>query len=119
MGHDRRSNRGVWLQRKITLTTTDGKHIDVSGKAENFASDMKEKGSVVFDGMMAKGTDVVNNVKEKAPIVANNVASEVAGTMTKSRTRQRINTMNSRQKKKRARRKRTTTMRSGRNSAKR
>ena len=63
---------------KITLTTTDGKHIDVSGKAENFASDMKEKGSVVFDGMMAKGTDVVNNVKEKAPIVANNVASEVA-----------------------------------------
>lgn len=65
---------------KITLTTTDGKHIDVSGKAENFASDMKEKGSVVFDGMMAKGTDVVNNVKEKAPIVANNVASEVAGT---------------------------------------
>ena len=26
---------------KITLTTTDGKHIDVSGKAENFASDMK------------------------------------------------------------------------------
>ena len=68
---------------KITLTTTDGKHIDVSGKAENFASDMKEKGSVVFDGMMAKGTDVVNNVKEKAPIVANNVASEVAGTYDK------------------------------------
>ena len=53
---------------KITLTTTDGKHIDVSGKAENFASDMKEKGSVVFDGMMAKGTDV---------------ASEVAGTYDK------------------------------------
>ena len=46
---------------KITLTTTDGKHID----------------------MMAKGTDVVNNVKEKAPIVANNVASEVAGTYDK------------------------------------
>ncbi len=68
---------------KIELTTTDGKVIDVSGKAEDFANDVKEKGSVVFDGVMAKGTDVVQNVKEKAPIVVNDVASEVAGTYDK------------------------------------
>ncbi len=61
---------------RIELTTTDGKVIDITGKAENFASDAKEKGSVVFDGLKAKGTDVVNNVKEKAPNVVNDVVEK-------------------------------------------
>ena len=65
---------------RIELTTTDGKVIDVTGKAENFANDVKERGSVVFDGMMAKGTDVVNNVKEKAPGVVNDVVEKSAET---------------------------------------
>ena len=58
---------------KIELTTDDGKVIDISQKAEAAASEVKERGSVVFDEVVAKGTDVVNDVKEKAPGVFDDV----------------------------------------------
>lgn len=54
---------------KIELTKDDGTVIDVTEKAENLASDVKEKGSVVVDEVVAKGSAVANDVKEKAPEV--------------------------------------------------
>ena len=61
---------------KIELTTDEGKVIDLSEKAETVASDVKEKGSVVFDEVVAKGTVVVNNVKEKAPDVFEDIKAK-------------------------------------------
>lgn len=61
---------------KIELTTDEGKVIDLSEKAESVASDVKEKSSVVFDEVVAKGTVVVNNVKEKAPDVFEDIKTK-------------------------------------------
>lgn len=61
---------------KIELTTDDGKVIDISQKAEAAASEVKERGSVVIDEVVAKGTDVVNDVKEKAPGVIDDVVKK-------------------------------------------
>ena len=61
---------------KIELTTDDGKVIDISEKAENVASDVKEKSSVVLDEVVAKGTEVVQNVREKAPDVFEDLKSK-------------------------------------------
>lgn len=61
---------------KIELTTDDGKVIDISEKAEAAASEVKERGSVVIDEVVAKGTDMVNDVKEKAPGVIDNVVKK-------------------------------------------
>ena len=46
----------------VELTTTDGKVIDITKRAEGFASDVKEKGSVVLD----EGTGAYNSIKEAA-----------------------------------------------------
>ena len=69
----------VGFKCRVELTTTDGKVIDISKRAEGFAGDMKEKGSVVFDGVLEKGTGVVNSVKEKAPEVMNDVMEKGVG----------------------------------------
>lgn len=61
---------------KIELTTDDGKVIDISEKAEAAASEVKERGSVVIDEVVAKGTDMVNDVKEKAPGVIDDVVKK-------------------------------------------
>ena len=61
---------------KIELTTDDGRVIDISEKAEAAASEVKERGSVVIDEVVAKGTDVVNDVKEKAPGVIDDVVKK-------------------------------------------
>lgn len=66
----------VGFKCRVELTTTEGKVIDVTKRAEGFATEVKEKSSVVFDGMMEKGTDVVNTVKEKAPDVMNDVVEK-------------------------------------------
>jgi len=58
---------------KIELTKDDGTVIDVSGRAEDLASDVKEKGSAVVDEVVAKGSAVANDVKEKAPDVMNDI----------------------------------------------
>ncbi len=50
----------------VELTTTDGKVIDVTKKAGDFAGDVKEKGSVVIDEVVEKSTGVYNSVKEAA-----------------------------------------------------
>ena len=61
---------------KIELTTDEGKVIDISKKAETAANEVKERGSVVFEEVMAKGTDVVNDVKEKAPAVIDDMVKK-------------------------------------------
>ncbi|MDD5927540.1 MAG: DUF4342 domain-containing protein [Firmicutes bacterium] len=61
---------------KIELTTDEGKVIDISQKAETAANEVKERGSVVFEEVMAKGTDVVNDVKEKAPAVIDDMVKK-------------------------------------------
>lgn len=61
---------------KIELTTDEGKVIDISQKAETAANEVKERGSVVFEEVMAKGTDVVNDVKEKAPVVIDDMVKK-------------------------------------------
>lgn len=66
----------VGFKCRVELTTTDGKVIDVTKRAEGFATEMKEKSAVVFDGMMEKGNDVVSNVKEKAPGVMSDVVEK-------------------------------------------
>lgn len=63
----------------IELTKDDGTVIDVSGRAENLASDVKEKGSAVVDEVVAKGSAVANDVKEKAPEVMNDIKEKSAG----------------------------------------
>ena len=50
----------------VELTTTDGKVIDITRRAEEFAGDVKEKGSVVIDEVVEKSTGVYNSVKEAA-----------------------------------------------------
>ena len=50
----------------VELTTTDGKVIDVTKRAGDFAGDVKEKGSVVIDEVVEKSTGVYNSVKEAA-----------------------------------------------------
>ena len=52
---------------KVELTTNDGKVIDVSEKAENVATAVKEKSSVVVDEIKTKSGSVVGDLKEKAP----------------------------------------------------
>ena len=61
---------------RIELTTDDGKVINISEKAQAAASEVKERGSVVFDEVMAKGNDVVKDVKEKAPGVIDDVVKK-------------------------------------------
>ena len=61
---------------KIELTTDECKVIDLSQKAETAANEVKERGSVVFEEVMAKGTDVVNDVKEKAPAVIDDMVKK-------------------------------------------
>ena len=50
----------------VELTTTDGKVIDVTKRAGDFAGDVMEKGSVVIDEVVEKSTGVYNSVKEAA-----------------------------------------------------
>ena len=50
----------------IELTTTEGKVIDITKRAGDFAGDVKEKGSVVIDEVVEKSTGVYNSVKEAA-----------------------------------------------------
>ena len=50
----------------VELTTTDSKVIDITKRAEGFASDVKEKGSVVLDEVIEKGTGAYNSIKEAA-----------------------------------------------------
>lgn len=64
---------------QIELTKDDGTVVDVSGRAENLASDVKEKGSAVVDEVVAKGSAVANDVKEKAPEVMNDIKEKSAG----------------------------------------
>ena len=52
---------------RVELTTTDGKVIDVSEKAETAVNKVKEKSSVVIDEIKEKGGAVVGDLKEKAP----------------------------------------------------
>ena len=63
----------VGFKCKIELTTTEGKVIDITERAGDFAGDVKEKGSVVFDGVMEKSADAVSNFKEKAPDFVENI----------------------------------------------
>ncbi len=64
---------------QIELTKDDGSVVDVSGRAENLASDVKEKGSAVVDEVVAKGSAVASDVKEKAPEVMNDIKEKSAG----------------------------------------
>lgn len=57
----------------IELTKDDGTVIDISGKAENLASEVKEKGAAVVDEVVAKGTAVANDVMDKAPDVMSDI----------------------------------------------
>lgn len=61
---------------RVELTTDEGKVINISEKAQSAATEVKERGSVVFDEVVAKGTDVVNDVKEKAPGVIDDVVKK-------------------------------------------
>lgn len=61
---------------RIELTTDEGKVIDISEKAETVAGDVREKSSVVFDEVVARGTVVVNNVREKAPDVFEDIKAK-------------------------------------------
>lgn len=65
---------------RIELTTDDGKVINISEKAQAAATEVKERGSVVIDEVVAKGSDVVNDVKEKAPGVIDDVVKKGAET---------------------------------------
>lgn len=64
---------------QIELTKDDGSVVDVSGRAENLASDVKEKGSAVVDEVVAKGSAVASDVREKAPEVMNDIKEKSAG----------------------------------------
>lgn len=64
---------------QIELTKDDGSVVDVSGRAENLASDVKEKGSAVVDEVVAKGSAVASDVKEKAPEVMNDIKEKSVG----------------------------------------
>lgn len=66
----------VGFKCRVELTTTEGSVIDITKRAEGLATEVKEKGSVVFDGVMEKGSDVVSSVKEKAPEVMNDVVEK-------------------------------------------
>lgn len=66
----------VGFKCRVEITTTEGKVIDVTKRAEGLATEVKEKSAVVFDGVMEKGSDVMNSVKEKAPDVMNDVVEK-------------------------------------------
>ena len=51
---------------KIELTKDDGTVIDISERAEAIGKEMAEKGSVVVDDVVAKGTEAYNNIKDAA-----------------------------------------------------
>lgn len=51
---------------QIELTKNDGTVIDISQRAEDLGKEVKEKGSVVVDDVMAKGTEAYYNIKEVA-----------------------------------------------------
>lgn len=51
---------------QIELTKNDGTVIDISQRAEDLSKEVKEKGSVVVDDVMAKGTEAYYNIKEVA-----------------------------------------------------
>lgn len=51
---------------QIELTKNDGTVIDISQRAEDLGKEVKEKGSVVVDDVMAKGAEAYYNIKEVA-----------------------------------------------------
>ena len=51
---------------KIELTKDDGTVIDISERAEAIGKEVAEKGSVVVDDVVAKGTEAYNNIKDVA-----------------------------------------------------
>lgn len=51
---------------QIELTKNDGTIIDISQRAEDLGKEVKEKGSVVVDDVMAKGAEAYCNIKEVA-----------------------------------------------------
>lgn len=51
---------------QIELTKNDGTIIDISQRAEDLGKEVKEKGSVVVDDVMAKGAEAYYNIKEVA-----------------------------------------------------
>ncbi len=51
---------------KIELTKDDGTVIDISERAEAIGKEVAEKGSVVVDDVVAKGTEAYNNIKDAA-----------------------------------------------------
>ena len=65
---------------QIELTKDDGTVVDVSGRAKNLASDVKEKGSAVVDEVVAKekAPEVMNDIKEKSAGAYNTVKNAAA-----------------------------------------
>ncbi len=63
---------------RIELTKDDGSVVDITRRAENLASDVKEKGSVVVDEVVAKGAAIYDDVKEKAPEMVNDIKEKSA-----------------------------------------
>lgn len=51
---------------KIELTKDDGTIIDISERAEAIGKEVAEKGSVVVDDVVARGSEAYNNIKEAA-----------------------------------------------------
>lgn len=51
---------------KIELTKDDGTVIDISERAGAIGKEVAEKGSVVVDDVVAKGTEAYNNIKDAA-----------------------------------------------------
>ena len=51
---------------QIELMKDDGTIVDISQRAEELGKEVKEKGSVVVDDVVAKGAEAYNNIKEAA-----------------------------------------------------
>ena len=51
---------------RIELTKDDGTVIDISQRAEAIGKEVAEKGSVVVDDVVAKGSEAYNNIKDAA-----------------------------------------------------
>ncbi len=51
---------------QIELLKDDGTVVDISQRAEELGKEVKEKGAVVVDDVVAKGTEAYNNIKDAA-----------------------------------------------------
>jgi len=51
---------------QIELLKDDGTIVDISQRAEDLGKEVKEKGAVVVDDVVAKGTEAYNNIKDAA-----------------------------------------------------